>query len=50
MPIDTRLTYQDLCELPYDGKRYEIIQGDLIVTGAPLFCTRGLSLDCRIIS
>jgi Uma2 family endonuclease len=35
MPIDTRLTYQDLCELPYDGKRYEIIQGDLIVTAAP---------------
>ena len=35
MPIDTRLTYQDLCELPYDGKRYEIIQGDLIVSAAP---------------
>jgi Uma2 family endonuclease len=35
MPIDTRFTYQDLCDLPYDGKRYEIIQGDLIVTAAP---------------
>jgi Uma2 family endonuclease len=35
MPIDTRLTYEDLCELPYDGKRYEIIEGDLIVTAAP---------------
>ena len=26
MPIDTRLTYEDLCELPYDGKRYEIFR------------------------
>jgi hypothetical protein len=35
MPIATRLTYEDLCDLPYEGKRYEIIEGDLIVTAAP---------------
>lgn len=36
MPVDTRLTYDDLCLLPEDGKRREIIDGELIVTPAPL--------------
>lgn len=36
MPIDTRLTYEDYCLLPNDGKRYEIIEGELLVTPAPL--------------
>jgi len=36
MPIDTRLTYEDYCLLPSDGKRYEIIEGELLVTPAPL--------------
>lgn len=36
MPIDIRLTYEDLCLLPNDGKRYEIIDGELFVTPAPL--------------
>ncbi len=35
MPVDTRLTYDDLCLLPDDGKRREIIDGELIVTPAP---------------
>jgi Uma2 family endonuclease len=35
MPVDTRLTYDDLCLLPNDGKRYEIIEGELFVTPAP---------------
>ncbi len=35
MPVDTRLTYEDLCALPNDGKRYEIIEGELFVTPAP---------------
>jgi Uma2 family endonuclease len=35
MPVDTRLTYDDLCLLPNDGKRYEIIEGELLVTPAP---------------
>ncbi len=29
MPVDTRLTYEDYCLLPGDGKRYEIIEGEL---------------------
>jgi hypothetical protein len=33
--VDTRLTYDDLCLLPNDGKRYEIIEGELLVTPAP---------------
>ncbi len=36
MPVDTRLTYDDFCQLPDDGKRYEIIDGELFVTPAPL--------------
>jgi Uma2 family endonuclease len=35
MPVDTRLTYDDFCLLPNDGKRYEIIEGELFVTPAP---------------
>jgi Uma2 family endonuclease len=35
MPVDTRLTYDDLCLLPDDGKRREIIEGDLFVTPSP---------------
>jgi Uma2 family endonuclease len=36
MPVDTRLTYEDYCLLPNDGKRYEIIEGELFVTPAPI--------------
>ncbi len=35
MPVDIRLTYEDFCLLPNDGKRYEIIDGALFVTPAP---------------
>lgn len=35
MPVDTRLTYDDYCLLPNDGKRYEIIEGELYVSPAP---------------
>ena len=30
-----RYTYQDYLEMPYDGKRYEIINGELIMPPAP---------------
>lgn len=32
MATDTRLTYEDYCLLPNDGKRYEIIDGELFAT------------------
>ncbi|MEM1093856.1 MAG: Uma2 family endonuclease [Bacteroidota bacterium] len=32
-----RLTYEDYCALPEDGKRYEIIDGDLFMSPAPSF-------------
>jgi len=37
MPVSasTALTYEDYLELPNDGKRYEIIDGDLYVNPAP---------------
>jgi Uma2 family endonuclease len=37
MPVDIRLTYDDYCLLPNDGKRYEIIDGELFVTPSPNF-------------
>lgn len=37
MPTSTtKLTYQDYLLLPEDGKRYEIVDGDLHMTPAPL--------------
>ena len=36
MPIDVRLTYEDYCLLPNNGKRYEIIDGELSATPSPL--------------
>jgi Uma2 family endonuclease len=35
MPVDVRLTYDDYCLLPDDGKRYEIVDGELFVTPSP---------------
>lgn len=32
MPIDIRLTYENYCLLPNNGKRYEIIDGELFVS------------------
>ena len=37
MPIDIRLTYEDYCLLPNNGKRYEIIDGELFATPSPLW-------------
>jgi len=34
-PTTTKLTYQDYLLLPDDGKRYEIIEGELYMTPAP---------------
>jgi Uma2 family endonuclease len=36
MPVDIRLTYEDYCLLPNDGKRYEIIDGELFVSPSPV--------------
>jgi Uma2 family endonuclease len=35
MPVDTRLTYDDYCLLPNNGRRYEVIDGELFVTPSP---------------
>ena len=35
LPASTPLTYQDLDDLPDDGRRYELIDGSLIVTPPP---------------
>jgi Uma2 family endonuclease len=33
--VEPHLTYDDYCALPEDGKRYQILEGDLYVTPAP---------------
>jgi Uma2 family endonuclease len=35
LPPSQQLTYEDYCHLPNDGKRYEIIDGELYVSPAP---------------
>ncbi len=35
MPVDVCLNYKDYCLLPNDGKRYEIIDGELFVSPSP---------------
>ena len=35
VPAGSSLTYQDLEDLPDDGRRYELIDGSLVVTPAP---------------
>jgi len=35
MPVDTRLTYEDFCLYPEDGKRREIINGEMYVAPSP---------------
>ena len=37
------LTYDDLCQTPDDGHRYEIIGGELIVSPSPSFDHQTLS-------
>ena len=36
MPVDTRLTYEDFCLFPNDGKRHEIIDGEHFATPSPM--------------
>ncbi len=33
--IPAKFTYEDLRQMPDDGKRYEIVEGELVVTPAP---------------
>lgn len=33
--VQPRLTYPDLLDLPDDGKRYELLEGELVVSPAP---------------
>ena len=33
--IKTKLEYSDYAEIPSDGKRYELLEGDLHATPAP---------------
>ena len=35
IPEPTRIGYQDFCALPEDGRRYEIIDGDLFMSPSP---------------
>ena len=34
-PMVSQLTYADIEALPYDGKRYELIDGELFVSASP---------------
>jgi Uma2 family endonuclease len=36
-PVQGEWTYEDYCQLPDDGQRYEVIRGHLYVSAAPTF-------------
>ena len=38
------LTYEDYCALPDDGKRYEVLDGVLVVSPAPVPRHQGVSI------
>src|SRR5712692_9156889 len=33
--VDIHLTYEDYCALPDDGRGYQLLEGELVVTPAP---------------
>ncbi|MBI2945003.1 MAG: Uma2 family endonuclease [Candidatus Wallbacteria bacterium] len=37
LPKEERITYAEYCQLPDDGRRYEVIEGELFVTPSPVF-------------
>ena len=36
-PVQGKWTYEDYCQLPEDGQRYEVIRGHLYVSAAPTY-------------
>ena len=46
--IDLRFTYQDYCLLPDDGKRHEIIDGELLTTPSPTTKHQALSMNLSV--
>ena len=45
VPIPTRLTYEDLREMPDDGRRCELLEGDLAVSPAPKISDQRIVLN-----
>jgi len=43
--VEPHLTYEDYCALPEDGKRYQIIEGNVDVTPAPSTTHQRVSLN-----
>jgi Uma2 family endonuclease len=43
-----KLTYADYLELPDDGKRYEILDGDLVMTASPLIRHQRVSANLHL--
>jgi Uma2 family endonuclease len=44
-----KLTYEDYADLPNDGKRYEVLDGELVMTPAPTTAHQAVSRDLLII-
>ena len=47
--VGAGLTYEDLVNLPEDGKRYEILDGDLVVTASPMTRHQRVSRNLEVV-
>lgn len=43
-----RLTYEDYCAMPEDGRRYEVLDGDMYMSPAPIPVHQRLALNLSI--
>jgi Uma2 family endonuclease len=49
VPEPVQLTYEDLRQMPEDGRRYELMEGDIEVTPAPLIGHQRISSNLQMI-
>jgi len=45
--VSVKVTYKDYLEFPDDGRRYEVIDGEVVVTPAPNLRTSACSRTCN---
>ncbi len=47
--VSPQLTYEDYCQLPPDGRRYQLVEGELFVTPAPATAHQRVSRNLEFV-